>query len=292
MVKNISLHKTSLCGLRPSNEDAEGYKMNLTSDGNPKNPNLAPIDFFVVCDGHGGSEVAKFVVPILEKQIMMKNNSFPLPYGYIKEIYNNIQDSLIKHPKKIANACGCTALVVIRYLDEKGYPNIQVINIGDSRAVLCRSGLAIPLCKDHKPFWSDEKRRIDYVNKKYNKNLQIHYDAGDWRIGDLSVSRAFGDLDNTPHVTHIPESFNYQLIPEDEFIVLGCDGLFDQLQNHEIINFVRDHYNNNNTELYDIADKYPTDEIIQTKNIARKLAEFAICSGSTDNVSILIVFLK
>ena len=291
MPRPISLHKTSLQGLRETNEDIEKYNLNLTHNGYSVNSKYAPIDFFLICDGHGGSAVAKFIAPKLEKYLMKNDLVYPIDNNHIIKIYNYLQQELINHPNKIAYGCGSTALVLIRYLNNHQKENIQVINIGDCRAVLSRKGLAIPLCKDHKPFWPDEKMRIDLVNSKYNTNRRIHFDAGDWRIGDLSVSRSFGDLDNIPYLTHIPDSFYYQLQGDDEFIVMACDGLWDVLQNHEVINFVRDHIHNNNIEYYIIPYKYPTPDIMNA-NIARKLAKYAIARGSTDNVSILIIFFE
>lgn len=291
MPRSISLHKTSQCGLRESNEDVEKYHINLSTDGYIINTNYAPIDFFVICDGHGGSLVAEFVVPKLEKYLMRKGLVYPLTHNYICKVYNHIQQELVNDSRNIAKVCGCTALVVIRYLFNNYKENIQVINIGDCRAVLSKKGLAIPLNKDHKPFWSDEKHRIDMVNAKYHTNQRIHFDAGDWRIGDLSVSRSFGDLDNAPYVNHLPDTFHYQLEAADEFIIMACDGLWDVLQNHEAINFVRDHLDKNNIEYYEIPYKYPSNETASSNNIARKLASYAIARGSTDNVSILIIFL-
>lgn len=286
----IVLQKTSQRGLRDNNEDVEKYNINLGPNGIPKNPQCAPIDFFVICDGHGGSEVSKFVVPELEAHLMRKNLSYPLSHKYICKIFDYVQKKLIHHKNGIARTCGSTALVVVRYLDRNNRESIQVINIGDCRAVLSRRGLALPLCKDHKPFWSDEKKRIDIINSDGYVPLQkIHFEAGDWRVGDLSVSRSFGDLDNTPHITHFPETFIYHLQKDDEFIIIACDGLWDIVQNHEAVNFVRDHFHNNNPEYWDIPNKYPTEEMARSDNIARKLAGYAIAKGSTDNVSIIIV---
>lgn len=291
MHKNISLHKSSLCGCRPSNEDVERYKINLSNSGGCINQNYAPIDFFVVCDGHGGKEVAEFVAPELEKYLTAKEQSYPLHHNNIVKIYNIIQRKLVNHPQKIATNCGCTALVLLRFIDECTHKkNIQIINIGDCRAVLSRKGFAIPLSKDHKPFWSDEKKRIDMVNKKYGTNEKIKYDTGDWRIGDLSVSRSFGDLDNVPFVTHIPDSFCYELNDDDEFVVLACDGVFDVMENHDVINFIRDNIQNNHIDLYEIPGKYNINDNMNIENIARRLANFVIAKGSTDNVSVLIIF--
>jgi protein phosphatase 2C len=276
--------------MRESNEDIEKYCLNLSVNGKAIDPNYAPIDLFVICDGHGGKLVAEYVVSRLEKFFMKKNLIYPLSHNYICQIYDNIQQELIEHPYQIARMSGCTALVVVRYLDKHGKENVQVINVGDCRAVLSRKGLAFPLNKDHKPLWPDEKSRIDMVNKEHGTNWKIHYEAGDWRIGDLSVSRSFGDLDNVPFVCHTPDIFHYRLQMDDEFIIIACDGLWDVLQNHEAVNFVRDHVNNNHIEYYNIPNKYPSIETASTNNIARKLASYAIARNSMDNVSIFIIF--
>jgi protein phosphatase 2C len=290
MVRVIDLHATSQQGRRESNEDVELFQLNLSEEGFPENEQFGAIDFFIICDGHGGIEVANFVAPRLKRYFLKKSMNYPLTHGYICKIYDYIQKELDNHPQQIGLECGCTALIVIRYISAYNKEYIQVINLGDCRAVLSRRGLAIPLCKDHKPFWSDEKQRIDFVNKKYNTDVKIHFDAGDWRVHELSVCRSFGDINATPQVTHIPESFIYPLKNDDEFIIIACDGLWDILQNHEAVNFVRDHMNDNNISFYEIEERYPSEEVRSTNCIARKLASYAIARGSSDNVSIFIIF--
>ena len=292
MKRNISLHKSSLCGIRPQNEDVERYNLNLSIKGESFDPAYAAVDFFAVCDGHGGSEVSKFVTPLLEKYLMRKDLQFPLPMSYINKVYSQIQQEVVQHPKKIGAACGSTALVMLRYLDRDYRCNVQIINLGDCRAILSRKGLPIPLSKDHKPYWPDEKRRIDKVNQKYGTNIQVSFSEGDWRIGDLSVSRSFGDLDNAPFISHYPDAFNYRLESNDEFIVLSCDGLTDVMENHEIVNFIRDNVTHNHLEMYEIPGKYPSKEVVVHHNVARKLAEYALACDSGDNVSVLIIFLN
>ena len=300
MPRIIRLHKTSQRGLRQTNEDVEKVKLNLDTNGNAINKKYAPIDFFVICDGHGGDKVSNYVAPALKKHFMNPKIKYPLTDNFVSKIFSYIQHEIIQHPEQIASYCGSTALALIRYLDHFKQENIQIINSGDCRAVLSRKGLAIPLTKDHKPSWPDERKRINIVNKNNRNNIkEVHFDAGDWRVGDLSVSRSFGDLDNTPHVTHEPESFHCILQPDDEFIIMACDGLWDNVQNHEAVNFIRDHLNNSGLELYQLTYQfhgkiliYPSDEVKNTNNIARKLASYAIAKGSNDNVSILIIFLK
>ena len=77
-------------------------------------------------------------------------------------------------------ACG-TTLVTLLVTDR----SLTVANVGDSRAVLCRAGLPVPLSRDHKPKLSAERQRI----------LHAGGFIVDGRVnGDLSLSRALGDF--------------------------------------------------------------------------------------------------
>jgi len=73
-------------------------------------------------------------------------------------------------------------------------------NAGDSRAVLCRAGVAIELSRDHKPGSPRERRRIEAaggsVHPFYIRTRDALILSGPDRVfpGGLSVSRGFGDL--------------------------------------------------------------------------------------------------
>jgi hypothetical protein len=64
--------------------------------------------------------------------------------------------------------------------------------------------------------------------------------------GRLSVSRAFGDIEaklprfggNPNVVVSTPDVESFEINSEKDFLVLGCDGIYDQLSNDEIINCV------------------------------------------------------
>ena len=109
-----------------------------------------------------------------------------------------------------------------------------------------------------------------------------YFDGYDWRVGDLSVSRSFGDMDAAPFVTHKPEIFKYSLSKGDKFIILGCDGLWDVINSQDAVNFVLEKLNDEE----DIVSMSGHSK----KNIAHELAKCAIKKGSTDNVSIIIIF--
>jgi serine/threonine protein phosphatase PrpC len=307
------IFSTSLQGARDANEDQ--HIILLNSNGEKKDINA--INLFGVFDGHGGAGVSTYLRKELYKYFFNKKLEikFPVNKKNVIKIFDHLQNKLKDNYKKIAYNSGSTCLIIIHFI-ENNKEYLQVFNVGDSRAILCRNNIAIPLTKDHKPNWYEERRRIEELNQTTEFKNKIYFDGHDWRIGDLSVSRAFGDIDATPYVTHIPDIFKYKLNQADKFIVLACDGLWDVMSNQDVVNFILDHfeftqtnntkdikiYNNPNYDLTDTNSQYSstysqTIQTIQTvntidesNNIARKLAEYAIAKGSTDNVSIVIVF--
>ena len=261
----------SLQGKRESNEDQHIGILNI----NNNDPNINPVNCIGVFDGHGGKLVEKYLKDNIPKYILKKTDiniyqqKSRLTYRFFGKLFDKLQEELITYHPIASKRCGSTALCGIQYTDLFNRNMIWLANVGDSRAVLFNSkNMAIPLTKDHKPHHPSEKKRIESLGGR------IKFDGVDWRVGDLSLSRAVGDLDNTPYVTHRPEVFRYRLRKKDKFIIFACDGLWDVLNNDQacsfIDNLVKQNYNG---------------------NIAKLLAEHAIKSGSYDNVTVSILFL-
>jgi len=258
----MNVYAISLKGHREQNED----RHNIILDKNNKN-------YYSIYDGHGGSYVSNFLHSNLYQHFTRPDVSFPLSTSYVNSVFDHVQNKLRKKHAKIAMNTGSTSLVVIQQ-KYKGRDWISIMNLGDSRCVLCKNNIGIALTKDHKPYWPEERRRIRQLGGN------IKYDGNDWRIGDLSVSRSFGDLDATPYVTHYPELFTHKLSGDDSFIIMACDGLWDVVDNQEAVNFVIN-------SCYDHTSKLRINKNI---NIAKKLGEYALKKGSMDNISIIVVF--
>lgn len=263
------VHSVSMKGKRPQNEDNHTVILNLNNNNECYNK----LNFFGVFDGHGGKHVSDFLNKNLPKYYVNKSD-YTINKKFINGVHNYINNHMNKLYKKESKHCGSTCLYVIQQIINN-INTLHVVNLGDSRCVLCRDNIAIPLTKDHKPNWPEEKLRIETLGG------YIYPDGEDWRVGDLSVSRAFGDFNATPYITHVPEIFKYKLISRDKFIVLACDGLWDVLENQEVINFILEN-------AYDIKTNK---KLNNTTNIAKKLAEYAINMGSTDNITVIIIFL-
>lgn len=266
----MKVYSYSLQGKRATQEDQHIAVLNI--DGS--NDKLNNINFFGVFDGHGGKKVSQylrnnlpnFFLTKFEKNIFNKNEAFT---KYTNQVYDLLQNNLKeKHPRAV-EYCGSTACVGIHTLDKSNKNCLWIVNVGDSRAVLCnKNGEALQLSVDHKPNLPEEKKRIEHLGGK------ITYDGSDWRIKTLSLSRAFGDLDCCPYVTHLPNIYKYKIDSKDKFIILACDGLWDALSNQAAVEFIRD---------------------LQFKsfqgNYAKELANYGLLKGSYDNITVIIYFL-
>ena len=119
---------------------------------------------------------------------------------------------------------------------------LTVANAGDSRAVLCRvGGTTEPLSFDHKPQQDQEMSRIHnaggFVNQfgRVNGNLNLSRS-----IGDLKYKQVPGISPAEQMITAEPDIVQVTLDSQDEFIILGCDGIWDCLTNEQAVKYVRD----------------------------------------------------
>lgn len=114
-------------------------------------------------------------------------------------------------------------------------------NAGDSRAVLCRAnGVVQPLSFDHKPQQDREMLRITraggFVNQfgRINGNLNLSRS-----VGDLKYKQVPGIPPPDQMITAEPDIMQTALHSDDEFIILGCDGIWDCLSNESAVEYVR-----------------------------------------------------
>jgi len=125
--------------------------------------------------------------------------------------------------KDYSESTGTTSCVVLITNDM-----IYCANAGDSRAVLCSAGEAVPLSEDHKPQKAEEQERIDKAG---------HCVEDDRVDGNLALSRAIGDFCYKDTNQNKPELQAVTCKPDikelkrsannDEFIIIACDGIWD-----------------------------------------------------------------
>lgn len=207
---------------------------------------------FAVFDGHSGIEVAEYVSRYLPAYISRnrKYRSGDIVEG-LKEAFLLLDNSIItdeareelteirraNHPELPANLPGITSgtTAVVCLIKEGAF---YVANVGDSRCVLARAGVVMPLSEDTKPESAEETARIERAGGVVCRG----------RINSqINVSRAFGDhlykLNPTLKITEqmiipLPEVVVMPRSPNDQFLVLMCDGIWNTLTNEEVVAFV------------------------------------------------------
>ena len=269
----MSAHFVSLRGDRNSNEDNHNIIIGMDNKEESAEP-LAEVNYYGVYDGHGGKFVSKFLSENIYHYFVDNKVKYPLDKEYVYKVYDGLQNILVTKYSKEAMECGSTCLVVCHFkVGANSYLN--VLNTGDSRCVLSRNNIAHTLSRDHKPDWPDEKSRIMKLGGQIKKVGKTY------RINDLSVSRAFGDIESSKYVTHRPDIYKYKIKTKDRFMIIACDGLWDVVSPQDVVNFVLDN-------CYDSDMK----RINLNINIATKLAELAIKKESGDNVTCIVVFFN
>ncbi|CAN6996328.1 hypothetical protein BRARA_E01036 [Brassica rapa] len=186
--------------------------------------------FYGVFDGHGGTDAALFVRKNILRFIV-EDTYFPLcvkkaiKNAFLKADYQFADDS------SLDISSGTTALTALIF-----GRRLIVANAGDCRAVLGRRGRAIELSKDHKPNCITEKTRIENLGG-------VVYDG--YLNGQLSVARAIGDWHmkgprgSACPLTPEPELQETDLSEDDEFLIMGCDGLWDVMSSQCAVTIAR-----------------------------------------------------
>jgi len=252
--KRFEVGWSELTGRRLTNEDA------ILIDGCFLEDN--EIDLYGLFDGHAGNSCARFCANNFSetfKSLLNKHskNYQKTLYYVFQELNTNFIEYAKNHPKSIHT--GTTALVVMISKDK-----IYSINLGDTRAVLCRNGIAIRLSYDHKPL--SELERI--------RSLDGHVCGADMpRInGALAVGRSIGDFYASTFVSDEPYFKTYDLKPDDEFLILACDGVFDKVNDQLAVDLIRNEKDPYKASMY--------------------LRDYAFQLGSTDNITVIVVKLK
>nr|CCC91509.1 putative protein phosphatase 2C [Trypanosoma congolense IL3000] len=273
-------------GHRPTMEDEHFVRLHAATAAGQ------PVSLLGILDGHCGRRVAELAakhVPdnFIAHPALGENNALAFVESIIQA------DRAIFHSlKKGGGGFGLSAafggsggstLIAAAVHGRMLY----VACLGDARAVLYDGNTTIPMSEDHKPTNKKEHTRI----------LQCGGFVQLGRVcGVLAVSRALGDYEfkfngnrfisnRELMVSNVADVRQINLTDASKFLLLACDGLWDAVQNEEATQFVRDF-------LCYTPDVGSSPEATKRalNNCCQKLAEFAVSRGSTDNVSVMLLF--
>ncbi|KAI3508542.1 hypothetical protein L1887_23550 [Cichorium endivia] len=284
---------TTVCGRRRDMEDAVAVKPSFCGD----------LHFYGVYDGHGCSHVATKCEDRMHEIVKeeVENGGESLEWEEAMATSFSRMDKEVTEWSEGAASSNCRCELQTPQCDAVGStavvavvtPNkIVVSNCGDSRAVLCRNGVAIPLSSDHKPDRPDELARIEDAGGRV-----IYWD-GARVLGVLAMSRAIGDNYLKPYVIPEPEVTITERTPEDECLILASDGLWDVVSNDVACNVARMCLTSNTPASplrspgneVNVAGGESSDKACSDASIL--LTKLALARRSSDNVSVVVVDLR
>ncbi|XP_047334117.1 probable protein phosphatase 2C 13 [Impatiens glandulifera] len=229
-------------GSRASNEDEHIRIDDLSSHMGYLFGCKLPSSFYAVFDGHGGSNAATYLknnsIKIFFEDMDMPQTS-EIDELFLKKLEVCHQKAFLSADRALSDeqispsSCGTTALTALilgRLL--------MVANAGDSRAVLCRKGLAVQLSQDHRPDYLPERKRVEdlggFIEYGYlNGELAVTRALGDWYLKAPFVSSS-SPLTAEPEIQQIVLRED-----EDEFLIIACDGIWDVLSSQDAVSLVR-----------------------------------------------------
>lgn len=147
---------------------------------------------------------------------------------------------------------------------------MMVANAGDCRAVLGKRGKAVELSKDHKPNSMLERLRIEKLGG-------VIYDG--YLNGQLSIARALGDWHmkgpkgSACPLSAEPELQETLLTEDDEFLIMGCDGLWDVMSSQCAVTLARKELMLHN----------------DPERCSRELVREALKRNTCDNLTVIVI---
>ncbi|XP_020210191.1 probable protein phosphatase 2C 4 [Cajanus cajan] len=160
-----------------------------------------------------------------------------------EDAFMRISDEMIGHNPVLAMMGSCVLVMVMKGQD------VYLMNVGDSRAVLAtHSGDSLQLTMEHSTHAKEEVYRI----RREHPDDPLAVTKGRVK-GCLSVTRAFGAgflkqpkqnnavletfrvsyIGESPYITCSPSLHHHKLSPNDKFLILSSDGLYQYFTNEE-----------------------------------------------------------
>ncbi|KAL1428321.1 hypothetical protein MTO96_002709 [Rhipicephalus appendiculatus] len=209
---------------------------------------LPQYSYYAVFDGHAGVEAADYATAHLHRNIAAQPDFVTDPVNAVREGFLLTDRNFLQRSSREGLKSGCTAV-----------------------CCLVRKASPCPWSTPHKPEREDERKRIEELGG-------VVLLMGIWRVnGALGVSRAIGDAEHKPFVTSEPDVVSMDLDGTEDFLVLGCDGLWDQLSPKNVA-----------SRVYHAVLEDPE----SAPYVSHTLVQTARDLGSSDNITAVVVFLR
>lgn len=237
--------------------------------------------YYAVFDGHGGVDAATYASTHLHVALAKQETLQSDVATAFKAAFKHTDDMFKGKAKRERLRSGTTGVVALIQGQQ-----LAVAWLGDSQAVLVRGGQAVTLMDPHKPEREDEKQRIEDLGGCITF-------MGCWRVnGTYAVSRAIGDFDQKPYVSADADCSVTQLQGDEDLVLLACDGFFDAVKPSEVPRLVLAALRRTAEPEGGGGEDTPAPGPAPSEAVAQQLVAHAKAAGSSDNITVLVVFLR
>eukprot|EP01097_Dermamoeba_algensis_P007080 TRINITY_DN4435_c0_g1_i1.p1 TRINITY_DN4435_c0_g1~~TRINITY_DN4435_c0_g1_i1.p1 ORF type:complete len:848 (-),score=193.37 TRINITY_DN4435_c0_g1_i1:191-2608(-) len=225
---------------------------------------------FGVLDGHIDKNCASDAKVFFPQELIKElSGRLPSSSESMKHIFSIVDKKLIAHEYEGTTATIC---YIWREADATSSSQLsrylQVANVGDSAAFLCRRGTAVPLTKDHRVTDPEERARL--------KDSGVEVTDDMTRLNGLNICRTLGDhFTKENDVGIISEPYVSDIITiqeEDSHIIIASDGLWDVMDGQTAC---------------EIVLKERTAEGM-SRSLVQSALKFAECK---DNITVIVIAL-
>ncbi|KAK9159791.1 hypothetical protein Syun_006132 [Stephania yunnanensis] len=185
------------------------------------------LGLYAIFDGHSGERVAEYLQSHLFDSILNELDFWTDTKNAVKRAYRKTDDDILE---RVASSRGGSTAVTVILINKE---TLVVGNVGDSRAVISKAGVAQQITVDHEPRSEQDviESKGGHVSKMPGKVPRVD--------GQLAMARAFGDGKHKEHITSEPD-VSIKMIDEDtDFLILASDGLWKVMSNQEAVDTIK-----------------------------------------------------
>ena len=251
IIKDFSKYEFANIEIRKQMEDFTYTNLNF------HNKNNHNISLFAIYDGHNGKLVSEHLYKNFDKILLsnLEKTNYQIRKSLI-DSFQQINSNFEKNPE--AKNTGSTATVIL--IDNN---NLYCANVGDSQCYYISKEKIIKLTKVHN---CNDLKEVERIKKKNGIIFQNRI------FGCINLTRTIGDIEFKEYgVTCIPD-ISKEILSENnsKYIILGSDGVWDVIDENDIINIEKKYGNN-------------------CKDFCKKIIKTAIEKKSQDNISCIVI---
>ncbi|KAK8300542.1 hypothetical protein E1A91_D05G402800v1 [Gossypium mustelinum] len=216
-----------------------------------KQVNGSELGLFAIFDGHLSHVIPEYLKANLFNNILNEPDFWSEPENAIRKAYRLTDTNILEQGIDLGKG-GSTAVTAILINCQKLFIKLVglsfdwifdvkagmtayllIANVGDSRAVISKNGVAKQLSVDHEP--ASERESIE------NRGGFVSNFPGDVACvdGQLAVARAFGDKILKKHLTSEPDVSTETIDDDTDLIILASDGLWKVMSNQEAVDAIK-----------------------------------------------------